>query len=156
MYKLEPSWPGNAHLKPAPWDSHGKQTSEKAYKSNCNPQLQICFFNAAAGKAFTIVFAGFAATFISLPKMFFTPAFVAGFTRVLMRHSPGIANTPVFLTSFEAMATKLLSTCEHVLVLRPLSVAMVFNRAPLVMAFAPAFMDFIGGNISLEKAVAPC
>merc|ERR1711862_664851 len=134
MYKLEPSWPGNAHLKPAPWYSHHNQTSEKAYKSNCNPQLQICFFNAATAKAFTTVLAGFAATFTSLPKMFLMPALVAGFTRVLMRHKPGTVNTPVFFTSFVAISTKLLNTCAHSFVFKPCSSAIAFKKAPLLIA----------------------
>merc|ERR1719160_1065609 len=29
----------------------------------------------------------------------------------------------------------------------PCSVAMAFNMAPFVIAFAPAFIDFIGGNM---------
>merc|ERR1719504_570287 len=129
--------------------------SERAQKSNHSPLLQICFFNAAVGKAFTTVLAGFAATFTSLPKMFLTPAFVAGFPLVLMRHKPGIANTPVFLTSFVAMSTRLLSTVEQALVLISFLVAMAFNKAPLVMAFfaAPAFMDFMGGNMLFERIV---
>merc|ERR1712087_958187 len=110
IYNLRKPAPNNAHLKPSSWDSHVEKTPEKAQKSNRIPLPQICFFSAAFGKAFTTVLAGFAATFTSLPKMFLTPAFVAGFTLVLMRHKPGIANTPVFLTSFVAMSTKLLST----------------------------------------------
>merc|ERR1719359_1743309 len=48
------------------------------------------------------------------------------------------------------MVTKLLSTCEQVLALKPCSVAMVFSKAPLLMAFAPdfiAFIDFMGGSM---------
>merc|ERR1719263_640388 len=48
------------------------------------------------------------------------------------------------------MVTKLLSTCEQVLALKPCSVAMVFSKAPLLMALAPdfmAFIDFIGGSM---------
>merc|ERR1719451_183273 len=45
------------------------------------------------------------------------------------------------------MSTKLLSTFEHVLLLMSFSAAMAFSNAPLVMAFAPAFIDFIGGNM---------
>merc|ERR1719198_683746 len=88
-----------------------------------------------------------AATFTSLPKMFLTPALVAGFVRVLMRHKPGIANTPVFFTSFVAMATKLLMIWEQVLALMS-SVANAFTKAPLLIALAPAaFIDFIGAMI---------
>merc|ERR1719191_855704 len=151
MYNLGKPWPNIACLKPSPWDVHDQKTSEKAQNSNHTPLLQICFFNAAVGKALTTVFAGFAATFTSLPKMFLTPAFVAGFTLVLMRHKPGSANTPFFFTSLVAISTRLLSTFEQVLVLIS-SVAMAFNKAPLVMAlFAPAFMDFMAGAILFER-----
>merc|ERR1712006_76963 len=108
MYKVQKLWPGRAHLKPPPWDSNNKKTSEKTCQNNI--VLQICFFSAAAGKTFTTVFAGFALTLTSLPNIVLTPALVAGFVRVLMRHKPGMANTPVFFTSFAAMFTKLLST----------------------------------------------
>merc|ERR1719408_519900 len=101
------------------------------------------FFNAATGKAFTKVLAGFALTLTSLPNMTFTPALVAGFVRVLMRHKPGTVKMPVFFTSFAAMSTRLLNTLEHSLVFKPCSSAIAFRNAPLLMAFAPAFMDFI-------------
>merc|ERR1719163_2565935 len=112
----------HARLKPTPWDSHSIKTSEKSCYTDT--LFQICFFNAAAGKTFTTVLAGLALTFISLPKMILTPALVAGFVRVLIRHRPGMANTPV-----------------------------VFNRAPLLIAFAfaPCFIDFMGGNMLSER-----
>merc|ERR1719311_1307199 len=110
MYKNRKLWPTHAHLKPTPWDSHGKKTSEKTCCHNT--LLQICFFNAAAGKTFTTVLAGLALTFISLPNMTLTPALVAGFVLDLM----------------------------------PCSVAIVFSKAPLLIAFAPVFIDFMGGN----------
>merc|ERR1719281_2028991 len=69
--------------------------------------LQICFLSAATGKAFTTVFAGFAFTLVSLPKIILVHAFVAGLVLVLMRHRPGMVNTPVFLTSFVATVTRL-------------------------------------------------
>merc|ERR1712187_206861 len=139
------------HLKPTPWDPHGKRASRRHSTTNlCDSLLQICFFNAATANAFTTVFAGLALTFVSLPKMTFTPALVAGFVRVLIRHNPGTANTPVFFTSLVAMLTKLSNTWEQVLDLIPCSVAIVFNKVPLLMAFAPAFIDFIGG------AMFPC
>merc|ERR1711988_2099081 len=62
-------------------------------------QAQICALSAATGKAFTTVLAGFALTFISWPNAILTPAFVAGFARVLILHRPGIVKIPVFLTS---------------------------------------------------------
>merc|ERR1719450_1927075 len=42
------------------------------------------------------------------------------------------------------MSTKLLKTCEHSFTFKPCSSAMAFKKAPLVMAFAAAFIDFMG------------
>merc|ERR1719171_1443866 len=50
------------------------------------------------------------------------------------------------------MATKLLITSEQAFCFSPFSVARVFIIAPFVMALAPAFIDFMGGNIVLNKA----
>merc|ERR1719399_66053 len=44
------------------------------------------------------------------------------------------------------MATMLLMTSEQAFCFKPCSVA-----SPFVMAFPPAFMDFIGGNMVLRK-----
>merc|ERR1719401_1269162 len=50
------------------------------------------------------------------------------------------------------MATKLLITSEHFLVFKLFSVANAFTRAPLLIALAaPAFIDFIGGNMVLDN-----
>merc|ERR1719482_2671348 len=49
------------------------------------------------------------------------------------------------------MATKLLITSEQAFCFNPFSVASVFIIAPFVMALAPAFIDFMGGNIVLGK-----
>merc|ERR1719263_1232951 len=105
-----------------------------------------------------IVFAGLAFTFVSLPNMTLTPAFVAGFVLVFKRQSPGMVNTPVFFTSFVAMATRLLITSEHAFCFKPCSVASALDKAPFVIALPPAFMDFfMGGNMVLktlrEKAI---
>merc|ERR1711865_779055 len=75
--------------------------------------LWICFLRAATGYAFTTVFAGFAFTFVSRPNIMRTPALVAGFTRVLIRHRPGMVKMPFFFTSLEAISTKLLSSSEQ-------------------------------------------
>merc|ERR1719226_14303 len=93
--------------------------------------------------AFTIVLAGFALTFTSLPNTFLTPALVAGFVRVLMRHKPCIVKMPVFFTSFVAMSTIVFKTSEQAFCFKPCSVASAFAKAPLVMGFAEAFIDFI-------------
>merc|ERR1719221_285403 len=49
------------------------------------------------------------------------------------------------------MSTMLFKTSEQAFCFKPCSVARAFAKAPLVMAFAPAFIDFIGGNM-LAKA----
>merc|ERR1719424_1179751 len=93
-----------------------------------------------------------ALTLISLPNIILTPALVAGFMRVLMRHTPGRVNTPDALTSFAAIATMLLITSEQAFCFKPCSVASAFAKAPFVIAFfAPAFIDFIGGNMLLKR-----
>merc|ERR1719181_1210725 len=51
-----------------------------------------------------------------------------------------MVNTPVFFTSFVATVTRLFNTLEQAFVFNPFSVAIAFNKAPFVMAFAaPAF-----------------
>merc|ERR1719265_2098037 len=45
------------------------------------------------------------------------------------------------------MATTLLITSEHAFCFRPCSVARAFVMAPFVIAFPPAFMDFMGGSM---------
>merc|ERR1711934_1116689 len=99
--------------------------------------LQICFFSAATGKAFTTVFAGFAFTLVSLPNIILTPAFVAGFVLVLMRQRPGTVKIPAFLTSVVAIVTKLLITSEQAFCFKLCSVASAFVKAPFVIALAP-------------------
>merc|ERR1719389_1069651 len=42
------------------------------------------------------------------------------------------------------MSTKLLNTCEHSFTFKPCSSAIAFRNAPLVMALAAAFVDFMG------------
>merc|ERR1719163_1248504 len=136
--------------KPALWDSHNRSTSGKAQNNAIHaPLAQICFFNADTGYAFTTVFAGLALTLTSLPKMFLTPAFVAGFVRVLSRQRPGIVKTPFFFTSVVAMVTRLLIILAHAPCFNSCFVASIFETAPLLMALAPVFMDldFMGGNI---------
>merc|ERR1712118_118292 len=103
---------------------------ESAQQSNALHTAQICCFKAAAGKAFTTVFAGFAFTFVSLPKIILVHAFVAGLVLVLMRQRPGMVNTPVFLTSFAATVTRLFKIFEQSLVFISCSVAMDFNNSP--------------------------
>merc|ERR1719284_1819752 len=42
------------------------------------------------------------------------------------------------------MSTKLLKTCEHSFTFKPCSSAIAFRKAPFVMAFAAAFIAFMG------------
>merc|ERR1719486_886651 len=94
-------------FEPLPWDSHGNMASQRSAKSHHTAPSQICFLSAATGKAFTTVFAGFAFTLVSLPKIIFVHAFVATVTR-------------------------LFSTLEQAFVFKPCSVAIAFNKAPFV------------------------
>merc|ERR1719389_1035107 len=112
----------------------------------------FCFLRAATAKAFTTVFAGFAFTLVSLPNITFTHAFVAGLVLVLIRQTPGMVNTTDFLTSLVATVTRLFKTLEQAFVFKSCSVAIAFNKAPLVIAFAPPFfIDFMGGNMMLAN-----
>lgn len=107
--------------------------------------------NAAAGKAFTTVFAGFAFTLVSLPKIILVHAFVAGLVLVLMRQRPGILKIPVFFTSFAATVTRLFKILEQSLVFISCSVAIDFNNSPFVIAFAePVFIAFMGAMVMTE------
>merc|ERR1719424_2118765 len=50
------------------------------------------------------------------------------------------------------MATMLLITSEQAFCFKPCSAASALVKAPFVMAFlAPAFMDFMGGNMTLQN-----
>merc|ERR1719194_53796 len=98
-----------------------------------------CAFKAAAGKAFTMVRAGFAFTVTSLPKAILLPALVAGLCRLLTMHTPGIVNLPVFFTSEVTNVAKL-ARIPATAAATPL----------LLMAFAP-FIAFI--TIFAERSV---
>mmetsp|Transcript_20439 Transcript_20439/g.38374 ORF Transcript_20439/g.38374 Transcript_20439/m.38374 type:complete len:226 (+) Transcript_20439:136-813(+) len=111
----------------------------------------MLLFNAATGNAFTTVLAGLALTTTSLPNIIFFPAFVAGFWRVLIWQTPGMTNLPALFTPFVAMTAKLPIILEQTDFFNPCSSASAAAKAPLVMSLAPAFMPFIGGNISAKK-----
>ena len=70
-------------------------------------------FKAATGYALTIFLAGFAFTMTTLPKTSRLPALVAGFVLSLRRANPGIAKTPVFLTSVAATPASSLRIFAH-------------------------------------------
>merc|ERR1719199_1709631 len=103
---------------------------------------QIWSLRAATAKAFTTVLAGFAFTFTSLPKMFLTPALVAGFTRVLILAMPGIVKMPVFFTSAVARAARLSRSSEHAFVIISCFSASSLTMVPFDIALARAFIDF--------------
>merc|ERR1719436_1404676 len=116
---------------------------------------QMLFFNAAVGYAFTIFLAGFALTITTFPKISFLPATVAGFVRVFKRQRPGIAKTPVLLTSFEATSASVFKRVEQTFCFSSNWPAIVFamrlfgiaRTAFLVVAFIGAF---VFGNISAK------
>merc|ERR1719433_1122923 len=66
--------------------------------------------------------------------------------------------TPVFCNPFVAMAARLSMSFEHWVFFNSHSVARASAMAPFVMAFAPAFIVFIGAIALAEKtldALAP-
>merc|ERR1711924_316220 len=137
MYMYQTQYRNHAkHSKSPPWDSHRSKTVGviQEAKRKYSTLAQIWFLSAATAKAFTTVFAGFAFTFCSTPNIILTPAFVAGFTLVLMRATPGMVKIPVFFTSFVAMAARDSKTTEHSFVFKPCSSAIAFTMAPFVMA----------------------
>merc|ERR1712217_190323 len=104
-------------LRSTMWD-HLMPTLGLTIKIRVVATPQMLRFTAAAGNAFTIFLAGCAFTITTLPNKVFSPAFVAGFVRVLKRHSPGTVNTPVFLTSLDPTLTKESSSVQHTFCLR--------------------------------------
>merc|ERR1719198_1332259 len=94
----------------------------------------------------------FFTSLVSLPNIILTPALVAGLTLVLMRQMPGMVKMPDFFTSLVATVTRLFNTLEQAFVFNSFSVAIAFNKAPLVIALAPPFfIDFMGGNMMFRK-----
>merc|ERR1712186_307039 len=98
--------------------------------------LHTLFLSAETGKAFTTFLAGFAFTMTTFPKTSLFPALVAGLTRVLILHTPGIVNTPVLFTSCVAISARLFRICPHTLFFVSVEVDRASAIAPLVMAFA--------------------
>merc|ERR1712168_676802 len=73
-------------------------------------QHQNAFFSAATANALTTVFVGLAFTIVSLPKISFFPALVAGFLRVLILQRPGKEKTLFFFNSAVAISARLART----------------------------------------------
>merc|ERR1719361_1167391 len=61
-------------------------------------------------------------------------------------------NTPVFFTSFVAMAARLSMSFEHCVFFNSHYVARASAMAPFVMGFAPAFIAFIGAIALRHRA----
>merc|ERR1719229_1867411 len=113
---------------------------------------QTAFFSAATGKAFTMVLAGFAFTITTLPKISLLPALVAGFTRVLIMHTPGIVHFPALFTSRVATLARLSRIFDTSDFFSSVASANSCARAPLlsaVIAFMPLFIAFIGAMAAL-------
>merc|ERR1719492_279106 len=62
-------------------------------------------------------------------------------------------NTPVFFTSFVAMAARLSMSFEHCVFFNSHSVARASAMAPFVIAFAPAFIAFMGAMAIAENTL---
>merc|ERR1719460_368769 len=134
-------------FEPLLWDSHSSTASEKVLYRSCQASLDL-LLECSNWKSFHNCLCWLCLHLGLLTEIILVHAFVAGLVLVLMRQIPGMVNTPVFLTSFAATVTRLFSTLEQALVFMSCSVAIAFNKAPFVMAFAaPAFMDFMGGNM---------
>merc|ERR1719379_2113970 len=112
---------------------------------------QMLFLIAETGKALTTVFAGFALTMTSFPNAILLPAFVAGFTRVLILNKPGSVNLPIDFTCSVAMPARFSTTCLHTLLFIPISAEIACTKAVFVMAFGPAFIGFFIGSTILLK-----
>merc|ERR1719337_258422 len=104
---------------------------------------QTLSFRPLTQKAFTTVFAGFAAIFCILPNISLVVAFVAAFFLVLIVTNPGIVNLP-FGTSVIASSVSASKTFEHSDFLWPVAVASASAIPPLGRAFTLlAFMTFM-------------
>merc|ERR1719504_354874 len=90
-----------------------------------------------------MVLAGLAFTTTTLPNISRLPAFVAGFTRVLIMHNPGMVALPALFTCLVATAAKLSMTATTSLFFNSVSLAMASARPPLDNALPDAFIAFI-------------
>merc|ERR1719322_1577497 len=118
-----------ADAEPIPWVD---PTKDGLVNYGCGMAgVQMLALRAAAGNAFTTFFADLALTMAILP------ALVAGFMRVLMRHSPGKEKMPAFFTSAVAISVRLLMTLAATDFFSSHCVATASAMAPLVMALAP-------------------
>merc|ERR1711877_91250 len=93
---------------------------------------------AFAGKAFTMVLAGFAFTMTTLPKISRFPALVAFFWRVLIITTPGMTNLPFFFASCVAMLARVLKA----VLITPLFTSQL-SASAAVRALLVMTVDFI-------------
>merc|ERR1719389_994976 len=98
---------------------------------------------AFAGKAFTMVLAGFAFTMATLPKISRFPALVAFFLRVLIITRPGMTNLPFFFVSDVAMLARVLKA----VLITPFFTSQL-SASAAVRALLVITVDFIIGAIS--------
>merc|ERR1712186_39003 len=124
--------------------AHEKQRVARMGAFGQRVSAQMLFFRAANGNAFTIFRAGLAFTITTLPKISFLPAFVAGFVRVFSLNKPGMANTPVLVTSCVAISAKLPMSFAHTDFFNSHSFASASAIAPFVMGLPAAFIVFMG------------
>merc|ERR1719474_1416847 len=105
-------------------------------KKKAETQHQNAFFIAATANALTTVFAGLAFTIVSLPKISFFPALVAGFLRVLILQTPGKVKTLFFFSSAVAISARLARTIVASFFLSSHPVARASAKAPLPITAA--------------------
>merc|ERR1719245_2682506 len=98
----------------------GQPTGDRTHTTQ---GTQIAFLMAATGKALTTVFAGCALTATTFPNISLLPAFVAGFTRVLINTMPGTMSFPVFLTCEAATSARAPNILEQSDFLAPVASA---------------------------------
>merc|ERR1719446_1151668 len=102
---------------------------------------------AFAGKALTMVLAGFAFTITTLPKISRFPALVAFFWRVLIITTPGMTNLPFFFASVVAMLARVVKA----VLITPLFPSQL-SASAAVRALLVMTVDFIIGAISVAWA----
>merc|ERR1719188_243014 len=133
-----------------PWTSP-TSTRHSSVDYRSFKRAQKAFFNAATANAFTTVFAGFALTTTSLPKISRLPAGVAGFLRVFTMQTPGMVNLTALFSSFVAIPPRLAITLLHSDFFKPDSFAKASARAVFVMGAAPFIAPFIALGAILPK-----
>merc|ERR1719402_1807340 len=124
----------------------GVQPGHHPKEKKAESQHQNAFFSDATANALTTVFAGLAFTIVSLPKIFFFPALVAGFLRVLILQRPGKVKTLIFFSSAVAISARLARTFVASFFLSSHPVARASAKALL-----PITAAFIATGCELKK-----